>query len=1182
MRERPRIFALLVGIDGYSSPTIPDLRGCVADVRAVRAFLVHRLQVPETRIWTLTSSVPQVAGERLPTRAHILAAWQEIVQQLRPGDQFFFHYSGHGAQAPSVDPDEPDGFDETIVPMDSRTTDAAGRPVFDLLDKELAALIAMAEDRGAQVAAVLDCCHSGSGTRAALRPDPTRPLARRCRADHRPRELASTVPGTAQHLEAARRLRRSSGWKVPGRHVLLAAARDEELSYEYRSPETGQWHGAATYFLVQALQGYRPDMTWQEVYDVVRTRVHGIYPQQTPQLEGPGNRRIFGEEAPPVAPYLRVTEVEATPSGPVVQVDGGVAVGLVEGSQVAIYPPGSDLQGEPLAQGSVIRADVDHAWVQLPPGLPVDAVPLPARARILSLGFETLVYAVAVSDPWVRAALQGEPPFQDRKPSPFLEVVSHDAPGAHFRVDATPEGYAIQDGSGAQIVATMPPRTQAGAVQVAQHLHHLAVFHNVRALRNPTPAPLLAHALEVRAYSYTRAGFSAPKDGIPLDEVDHILTPGRRIWVTVRNLSARTLYVAVFNLSSNFGIHRIYPPHAPHQTVVPGAAFHIPRLRPEIHHPSLPAATEVIKVFASTVPMDFDVLQLPDLNQPEATAAETRRATGPLAELLEGVRHTGTRKLVVTEDIHDRWITCQMEITVLNEPTRHPLPAGQRAVELGTPLELRVEKPPEFQGEIVLSTLLQATRGPDVQHPVTPPPALESPEGQRLFSPIALEGTARSAGASPGILAINASPTALETLDPDHPLRLELSLDASEELEGVVAVAWDGQHHYLVGQTTSLSPPDERTGRRRVTVTVARLPLPADLSAGEPILSARDLPPELAQSPTAGERPHRDLRRTVRLFLYRIHRREPPPDMGVRRATLDEDGTPVYAPIHPEEVAQASRVALLVHGLTGDTRWLVQRLWPHLQKWAAYDLLLAFDYESLTVPIEENGHRLAQALQTLGFGPTDGIHLDVFAHGLGTQVVRAMVELAGGHAFVDRAFLAGPPNAGTRLADVKGLAFWSATLLLNQAGVGPVTLIAEWALKKALDAGVAVDDLRPGSEFYRKLNEADSPLDVPYFVQIGENSRRAKPFPGEVLFAKSGVLRLVDMGLDRLLGGPNDLVVSVASARAVRQGRWPQLQVTVLPGHHFQYFQTPESLEALAPIRADSTTFGQSSGPGLE
>ncbi len=1181
MSERPRIFALLVGIDGYTSPSIPDLRGCVADVRAVRAFLVHRLQVPEERIWTLTSSVPESSGERLPTRAHILAAWQEIVQQLQPGDQFLFHYSGHGSQAPSVDPDETDGFDETIVPMDSRTTDAAGRPVFDILDKELAALIAMAEAKGAQVAVVLDCCHSGSGTRAALRPDPTRPLVRRCGVDHRPRSLASAVPGTAQHLEAARRLRRSSGWKVPGRHILLAAARDEEFSYEYRSPETGQWHGAATYFLVKALQGYRPDMTWQEVYDVVRTRVHGIYPQQTPQLEGPGNRRIFGDEAPPVAPYLRVTQVEATPSGPVVQVDGGVAVGLMEGSQVAIYPPGSDLRGEPLAQGTVVRADVDHAWVQLPPGLRAEAIPLPARARILGLGFETLVYTVAVGDPWVRAALQGEPPFQDRKPSPFLEVVQGDAPGAHFRVVATDEGYAIQDGSGVQIVATMPPRTEAGAAQVAENLHHLAVFHNVRALRNPAPAPLLANALEVRAYSYTRAGFSAPKDGIPLDEVDNVLTPGRRIWVTVRNLSARTLYVAVFNLSSNFGVHRIYPPHAPHQTVVPGATFHIPRLKPEIHNPYLPAATEIVKVFASTVPMDFDVLQLPDLNEPEPQV-ETRSATGPLAGLLNGVRRTGTRKLVVEEDVHDRWITQQMEITVLNGPTRHPLPAGQRTVELGTPLELRVEKPPEFQGEIVLSTVLQASRGPDVLHPVTPPPALESPEGQRLFSPITLSGTTRSVGASPGVLAINASPAALESIDEAHPLRLELSVEASDDLEGLVAVAWDGQHHYLVGQTESLSAQAEEPGRRRVVVSVVRLPLPADLPTEEPVLSARDLPPDLAQSPTAGERPHRDLRRTVRLFLYRIHRREAPPDTGIRRATLDEDGTPLYTPVRPEEVAQATRVALLVHGLTGDTRWLVQRLWPHLQEWAAYDLLLAFDYRSLTTPIEENGRRLAQELQALGFGPTDGIQLDVFAHGLGTQVVRAMVELAGGHGFVDRAFLAGPPNAGTRLADVKGLVFWSATLLLNQAGVGPVTLIAEWALKKALDAGVAVDDLRPGSEFYRKLNEADSPLDVPYFVQIGENSRRARPFPGEVLFAKSGILRLVDMGLDRLLGGPNDLVVSVASARAVHQGRWPRLQVTVLPGHHFQYFQAPESLEALAQVLKDGTTFGQSSGPGLE
>ena len=56
---------------------------------------------------------------------------------------------------------EPDGRDETIVPHDSRTND-----VFDIPDKTMAALLErLAAAKGKHITVVLDCCHSGSGTR---------------------------------------------------------------------------------------------------------------------------------------------------------------------------------------------------------------------------------------------------------------------------------------------------------------------------------------------------------------------------------------------------------------------------------------------------------------------------------------------------------------------------------------------------------------------------------------------------------------------------------------------------------------------------------------------------------------------------------------------------------------------------------------------------------------------------------------------------------------------------------------------------------------------------------------------------------------------------------------------------------------------------------------------------------
>jgi len=99
----------------------------------------------------------------------------------------------------------------------------------------------------------------------------------------------------------------------------------------------------------------------------------------------------------------------------------------------------------------------------------------------------------------------------------------------------------------------------------------------------------------------------------------------------------------------------------------------------------------------------------------------------------------------------------------------------------------------------------------------------------------------------------------------------------------------------------------------------------------------------------------------------------------------------------------------------------------------------------------------------------------------------------------------------------------------------------------------------PGSALYQKLNSGTAPLGVKYFVQIGTNKALDGGVDWNTLFTKVGLAKAFDKGLDALLG-PNDLLVGVASAKAVRNGHWPNLQVAELDGHHFQYFWTDESV----------------------
>ena len=157
MSENPpskTIRALLVGIDRYPAP-VPRLSGCVNDVEAFETFLRSRAAGDEPSIRLLRNEEA--------TRDAIIAGFRAHLAQAKPGDVAVFYYAGHGSQehAPAEFWHlEPDKLDETLVCHDSRLPGS-----WDLADKELARLIDEEAATGAHVVVILDCCHSGSGTR---------------------------------------------------------------------------------------------------------------------------------------------------------------------------------------------------------------------------------------------------------------------------------------------------------------------------------------------------------------------------------------------------------------------------------------------------------------------------------------------------------------------------------------------------------------------------------------------------------------------------------------------------------------------------------------------------------------------------------------------------------------------------------------------------------------------------------------------------------------------------------------------------------------------------------------------------------------------------------------------------------------------------------------------------------
>eukprot|EP00051_Salpingoeca_urceolata_P017117 m.230983 g.230983 ORF g.230983 m.230983 type:complete len:592 (-) comp18863_c0_seq4:1165-2940(-) len=143
--------ALFIGINYFGSSAA--LRGCINDVKNIKAFVYERFGFSEANSVTLTDD--QHDPQFKPTKQNILNAFRWLVTGAQPGDSLFLHYSGHGGSETDRDGDEVDGKDETIIPVDYKQ---AGQITDDVIN----ATVVKAVPPGVRLTAIFDSCHSGS------------------------------------------------------------------------------------------------------------------------------------------------------------------------------------------------------------------------------------------------------------------------------------------------------------------------------------------------------------------------------------------------------------------------------------------------------------------------------------------------------------------------------------------------------------------------------------------------------------------------------------------------------------------------------------------------------------------------------------------------------------------------------------------------------------------------------------------------------------------------------------------------------------------------------------------------------------------------------------------------------------------------------------------------------------
>ncbi len=615
-------FVLQIGIEHYR--WVPRLPGPVADVRDLREVLVRHYGFRSEDFRTLADSQA--------TRAGILSAIREQLVEnarLHPGALCVLQYSGHGSRAADLDhePWEPDGYDETLVPWDGRDPEGL---IPDVVDDELADLLAELRRYTTRVVLIFDACHAGTLTRglATGRVQNGLPPSRATVHPHGGRADEDSM-GVA--LFAA----------PPGQRSWV-----EDIGGEFRS--------VFSYQLARVLETASSRTTYAQVLARVGGAIRARYQAQVPLGEGPLDQPVFGGSARDDGADLAV-RIEGRG---LLRVEAGLLQGITLGAVLAVRAPhaGSARDDSVLVEGPVVQVAPSDCRLRVD-----ESIVLPDGARAFmrrpGVGYEPVRFAWEAPDSVaefararLRDRLKGDPLLElvdatsGGGAAPTLGVIAATvlAPGdARSARARRPPGLAIVlDGGVVALDRVFPAASEAGVDSLETALRRVALAENVRRLG--TMGPSLADGIDfslVVERRRTRSG--AASDTLHPGGSPTSVEVGDRVRAVITNRTGRRVCVAVLHVGPDRVCDVLEPEGAVSVSVEAGSTF----VAPDWWRVEPPLGVDHLKLVVTDHPVDLSAVSEPVRTRGPDTgfggslgrvlwaagAQPTRGAAGPVA-----------------------------------------------------------------------------------------------------------------------------------------------------------------------------------------------------------------------------------------------------------------------------------------------------------------------------------------------------------------------------------------------------------------------------------------------------------------------------------------------------------------------------------------------------------------------